>query len=195
MNRESHHCKTRKGPSSFWMQDPGIVFDKLNLKPGDAFLDLGCGIGDYSLEASKYVGDEGLVFSVDHNYKSVDVLKEEVSLQKIKNIHAFVEDATDSLSLLDNSIDLCFISTVLHSMDYDAVSARLIPELKRVLKNNGTLSIIECHKERKDFGPPEEYRISPEEVESLVASAGFKKKSLFDLGHNYLIQFGLEEDV
>lgn len=195
MNRERHECKKRKGPSSFWMHDSGIVFDELNLKSGDSFLDLGCGIGDYSLEASKYVGNEGSIFSIDHNDRSINVLKEEVVLQQIENIHTFVEDITESLSLLDNSIDLCLISTVLHILDYDALSKRLIPELKRVLKKNGTLSIIECHKERKDFGPPEECRISPGEVENLVSSVGFKKKSEFDLGYNYLVQFGFEEDV
>jgi len=42
-NRRSGAHRRIRGPSSFHMHDPEIVFDDLALKPGDVFLDLGCG--------------------------------------------------------------------------------------------------------------------------------------------------------
>ncbi|MBE0557030.1 MAG: ubiquinone/menaquinone biosynthesis methyltransferase UbiE, partial [Proteobacteria bacterium] len=44
------------GTSSFDLVDIAKVFSELNLKAGMAFLDVACGRGAYSLEASRYVG-------------------------------------------------------------------------------------------------------------------------------------------
>lgn len=44
-----NHCRQSlaagQGPSSYWMQDPAVVFEALRLEPGTVFLDLGCGTG------------------------------------------------------------------------------------------------------------------------------------------------------
>ena len=43
---------TEEAPSSFWIHGPEVVFDKIGLKSGDAFLYLGCGVGDYAIYAA-----------------------------------------------------------------------------------------------------------------------------------------------
>ncbi len=60
--------------SSFRMHDSKAVFDMLALKQGDCFLDLGCGPGDYSLEASVIVGDTGTVYALDSSNRMVETL-------------------------------------------------------------------------------------------------------------------------
>lgn len=42
-----------RGPSSFRMHDPRKVFNALALERGDVFLDLGCGPGEYAMEAAR----------------------------------------------------------------------------------------------------------------------------------------------
>ncbi|MDC7222224.1 MAG: methyltransferase domain-containing protein [Spirochaetales bacterium] len=188
-------CKTRKGPTSFWMQDPNRVFRELNLKRGESFLDLGCGIGDYSLEALKYVGQKGTVYSVDINERSLNFLKRERELRDLDNLFPMLGDATDSLDLEDGSVDSCLVSTVLHCMDKDTIAKQVMPELRRIIKKEGVLAILECNKERTDFGPPEHLRLSAEELEEMAAPYGFTRKGFINLGHNYLLRLSANEDL
>ncbi|MDC7220045.1 MAG: methyltransferase domain-containing protein [Spirochaetales bacterium] len=195
MNAIKHHyCQSRRGPSSFWMQEPHLIFGEIKLKRGDSFLDLGCGVGDYSLEALKYVGKKGKIFSLDKNEKALNLLKHETIIRRIENIHPLLEDVTAPLSLKENSVDACLTSTVLHCMDLKTISTKVFPQVKKVLKDGAILSIVECHKKRTNFGPPEGVRISPEELEELALPHGFTKTAYRDLGHNYLLQLAIKKD-
>ena len=180
---------TRRGRSSFWMQDQKLVFDALELKEGDSFLDLGCGPGDYSMRASEIVGDSGVVYALDRWRDVIDDLAEKARSRGSKNIRAIVSDITEHLPVDDESVDLCFISTVLHSLDLADVEKSLFGEIRRVLKPGGRVAIIECKKEEQPFGPPMSMRLSPEEIESSIVRYGFERTGLVDLGYNYMILF------
>ncbi|BDZ70845.1 class I SAM-dependent methyltransferase [Methanobacterium petrolearium] len=181
-----------RGPSSFWIQDPELVFGELNLQEGDHFLDIGCGTGDYSLYASKIIGNSGQVCALDIQDKLITNLKEKAHQEGLKNIVALISDIAHPLPVEDKSVDVCFISTVLHSVDLAKYGPMLFREVRRVLKPDGRLVIIECKKEDLSRGPPLNMRISPEELENLVEKHGFWKINQVDLGFNYLIQFGVK---
>ena len=179
----------RRGESSFWMHDPEVVFDALALRRGDSFLDMGCGPGDYSMKASEMVGDSGIVYSLDRWVEGIDELEEMAASQGIENIRAMASDITERLPIKDESVDLCFVSTVLHSLDLADVGEALFGEVRRVLKPGGRVAIIECKKEEQPFGPPLSMRLSPEEIESSITRYGFERAGLVDLGYNYMIIF------
>lgn len=179
----------RRGRSSFWMHDPELVFSSLCLKEGDSFLDMGCGPGDYSIRASEIVGDSGIVYALDRWEDVIDELAEKALSRGLKNIRAIVSDIKEHLPVDDESVDLCFISTVLHSLDLADVEKSLFSEIHRVLKPGGRVAIIECKKEAQPFGPPMSMRLSPEEIDGSMARYGFRKMDLFDLGYNYMILF------
>lgn len=175
------------------MQDPDIIFDELMLKQGDVFLDIGCGAGDYSIHASKIIGDSGKVYAVDRQEKSTAVLRERVEELGIKNIKVSASDITKTLPIKDRSIDVCLIATVLHALDFDKYKENIFKELMRVLKPSGRLAIIECGKKDLSFGPPEQMRLDAEQIEESAVKSGFKKIGFTDLGFNYLIQFQNEK--
>jgi ubiquinone/menaquinone biosynthesis C-methylase UbiE len=179
----------RRGRSSFWMHDPEVVFDALALKEGDCFLDMGCGPGDYAIRAAEIVGDSGTVYALDRWQDVIDDLAEKASYRGLKNINAIASDITKSLPIKDECVDVCFISTVLHSLDLADIESVLFGEIHRVLKPGGRVAIIECKKEEQHFGPPIHMRLSPEQIEDTVTQYGFKKIELVDLGYNYMIQF------
>ncbi len=190
--RGSHFFGDNKGPSSFSMQDPKLIFDELDLKPGQAFLDMGCGTGDYTIQASKMIGASGMVYALDMWEDLVTNLAEKADSNGLKNIKAMVADITDVLPIDDRSIDICFIATVLHGIELHKNKENLFSEINRVLKPKGRLSIVNCKKEEQPFGPPLHMRLSPEEMESIALEYGFEKINLVDLGYNYMIQFGVK---
>lgn len=189
-DRQGHENHGRgRGPSSFWMHDPEIVFGGLGLKEKDVFLDLGCGPGDYAIEASKIVGNSGAVYALDKWQYLVDGLMEEADSQGLKNIKAVVSDITGSLPIEDGCIDVCLLSTVLHIFNLSKIEKTIFGEIRRVLKPGGRVAIIECKKEEQPFGPPKNMRLSPKDIEDSIQKYGFKRLSLSDLGYNYMIQF------
>jgi len=171
------------------MHDPELVFSALALIEGDSFLDMGCGPGDYSILASEIVGDSGIVYALDRWQDVIDDLAEKVGYRGLGNIRAIVSDITKRLPVDDGSVDLCFISTVLHTLDLADVEKALFGEIHRVLKRGGRLAVIECKKEEQLFGPPLSMRLSPGQIEDSVTRYGFEKVGLVDLGFNYLIMF------
>lgn len=191
--KNKDNCQHKNAPSSYHMQDPDIIFDELMLKQGDVFLDIGCGAGDYSIHASKIIGDSGKVYAVDRQEKSTAVLRERVEELGIKNIKVSASDITKTLPIKDRSIDVCLIATVLHALDFDKYKENIFKELMRVLKPSGRLAIIECGKKDLSFGPPEQMRLDAEQIEESAVKSGFKKIGFTDLGFNYLIQFQNEK--
>jgi len=185
----SNKSKHKGKPTSFWMQDPETVFKELQLKKGDCFLDIGCGVGDYTVYASKNVGDSGVVYALDQAEKLINDLKLKAGTLGLNNIKAKVADITKQLPIEDNSVDACLIATVLHAIDFKTNGKTLFKEIYRVLKPSGRLITIDCKKEDDSFGPPMNMRLSPIEVETYAAQFGLHKVNFINLGFNYLIQF------
>lgn len=171
------------------MHDPELVFSALALIEGDSFLDMGCGPGDYSIRASEIIGDSGIVYALDRWQDVIDDLAEKARSRGFRNIRAVVSDISEHLPVDDESVDLCFISTVLHSLDLADVETSLFGEIRRVLKPGGRVAIIECKKEEQQFGPPMSMRLSPEEIQGSIIRYGFETMDLVDLGYNYMITF------
>ena len=186
MNDNIFEMKKRTGhATSFWMHDPKDIFDKLELNEGDVFLDLGCGIGDYSIYASKIVGDNGKIIAIDKVKANIDRLLDTIDTKHIKNISIFESDIRSELLIDDNTVDHCFISTVLHILDKDFDG--LFKEIRRVLKNGSKCSIIECKKKEFGFGPPLDMRLEPVEILKSASKYGFHQIDYLDLKYNYML--------
>lgn len=180
--------KHGKKPNSFDIIDSKLVFETLALKKGQTLLDLGCGIGKYSLHASKIIEDVGIIYAIDRQKDAIEELNEEIKKQNIKNIQAIVGNLNeDKLKFKNNSVDVCLIATVLHSLKKIDITA-LFNQLRPLIKPEGKLAIIEIKKEETSFGPPMAIRFSPEEIQVLAQKCGFTNCSVTDLGPFYLIE-------
>ncbi len=185
---DNHH-PTGRGPSSLWLHDPEALFHHLDLKPGDTFLDLGCGPGDYAIEAARRVGPAGRVYALDKSALMVHRLRGIGEVQGLGNIAVFLADLTGNLPIGDGCIDRCLICTVLHIFGQAGIGRVAFGEIRRVLKPNGRLAVIELKCEDRPFGPPLERRLAPQVVEAAVSRCGFERFSLVELKYTYMIQF------
>lgn len=189
MNSHDLVERQKKGVSSFALHDPKMIFREFKLKEGDLFLDLGCGAGDYAFYASRIVGVSGIVYALDKWPEVISVVTSKATSKGINNIKAMSCDITTSLPLKDNSIDVCLLATVLHIPDVTKNIKNLLKEIRRILKPEGRILVIEIKKEDMSFGPPMHMRLSPDDTESILSLNGFMKTGLTDLGYSYMIQF------
>jgi len=189
--QENHGRSGHKGhgPSSAWMHEPKMVLEHLPLKDGHVFVDLGCGAGDYTVEAAKIVGSSGNVYAFDRWQPLIESLSKTANALGLMNIVALTADITSPLPMQNNSVDVVFIATVLHIFELQKAGPSIFSEVFRMLKPEGHLAVVECKKEEQSFGPPKHMRNAPDEVEALAVSCGFKKIDYTDLGYNYMLQF------
>lgn len=193
-SKESHrdaHRHHGRGPSSYWMHDPHVVFGGFRLSPGETFLDLGCGPGDYAAKAAEIVGPGGKVIAVDASPAMISALAARAEQEGLVNLRTIVADITKPVALDDASVDVCFCSTVFHCFRLEEIGDAVFKEVRRILRTGGRMVVIECKKEALPFGPPLKMRLSAEEITAVAARTGFTTAGYRDLGYNYLVQFVL----
>lgn len=177
--------KHGRGVSSIFLHNRDQLIDNLNIKTGDKFLDLGCGAGDYSMALSEVVGETGKIYAVDINQHSLDALDEELKINKISNIETKIGDIMKKIPMSDSLVDHCLVSTVMHIYDLEIYGEKLFKEIKRVIKNNGILSIIEC----KKMNNHNKHRtIDKEKIKEVASYYGFKMLNYFEYEKTFLLQ-------
>ncbi len=178
------------GKSSFELIDASRLFDEIVLKKDSILLDLACGSGHYAIAASEIIGNEGFIYALDLWKEGIDTLQNIIFSKNIKNIQARVVDVSKQIPIEKNCVDVCLMATVLHDLIQDNTDDGTLKEIKRVLKPDGTLAIIEFKKIDGPPGPPIQIRLSPEELEKIVFSYGFIKQRIIEIGpFNYLAIF------
>jgi ubiquinone/menaquinone biosynthesis C-methylase UbiE len=181
---------TAAGKSSFDLIDVDKFFKELDLQNGIAFLDVACGRGAYCLAASQIVGENGNIFAVDLWEEGFEFLRAAAEEKGIGNINAFVSNAGEHIPVADHSIDVCLMATVLHDFVEDQIEKEVLDEIVRVIKPSGILSIMEFMKIDGPPGPPRRIRLSPEQVDDMLAPYGFTRELFADVGpYNYLMRF------
>ena len=140
------------------------ILENLNICAGQTILDAGCGNGYMAKKFSELVGKTGKIYALDPDKQSIANLKKEVEMT---NIEAFVGDITKPTRLKTASIDLVYLSTVFHIFSESQIGG-FVTEIKRILKPNARLAIVNIKKEDTSFGPPVEMRSSPEELKRKI---------------------------
>ena len=130
---------------------------------------------------SKKVGQSGKVYALDPDPESIEILRKET---QGTNIEALEGDITKPTPLHQASVDLLYISTVIHGFSIQNMKD-LIKEIKRILKKNAVLAIVEIEKKETSFGPPLAIRFSPEELKDLIP---FAPLNTIQVGEHFYMQ-------
>jgi ubiquinone/menaquinone biosynthesis C-methylase UbiE len=176
-NKKHHH----RGKSSENRLNKDIILRELNIRSGQTILDAGCGNGYMSKEYSKLLNNTGKVYALDPDKAAIEILKEET---QGTNIETIVGGITKRTQIEDASVDLIYLSTVFHGFSKDEIDG-FQKEVKRMLKPNAILAIVEIIKEETPFGPPLDIRFSPEELKKTIT---LNSKSLVEVGEYFYMQ-------
>lgn len=186
MGQERKHVHA--GKSSRDMLDANKVIGEIGVGRGDRFLDVGCGDGYFSIAASGFVGDSGMVYAVDIDERGISALKREIAHKGITNIGTYISDITRKIPLEDSSVDICFMANVLHGLVENREESGALREIARVAREEGLFVVVEFKKMNGPPGPPIEVRLTPEEVIGIAEQYGFRRIRSVEVGpYHYMV--------
>lgn len=152
-------------------QRPGEIIRELNLKEGAVVVDLGSGVGYFTLKLSRVVGKSGKVLPVDIKKFPLYVLRTRAVLERESNVDVILGEPDDPH--LPTGVDAVLVLNTYHEL---IRPAEVLDHLFRSLKPAGRLVIV-------DRGPsaghqtelePEDHAIASVKVEADLRRQGFE---------------------
>jgi ubiquinone/menaquinone biosynthesis C-methylase UbiE len=117
---------------------PVTILQGADNMPGKVVLEIGCGTGYFTIPAAQLIGDQGSLVAMDVLQGSVDLVLQKVQAATLKNVRVVKGDALNT-GLEAESFDTVLLFGVVPApmvpLDW------LLPEVHRVLKAKGTLSV------------------------------------------------------
>lgn len=181
---------TSAGLTSFNLLDKERLFSVLGLQAGMTMLDFGCGLGNYSIAASPYIGDKGRIVAVDPWEEGIETLEVRTGLAGCSNIQTSVCGAGQRLPLDNKSIDVCLLATVLHILVLEQMLDSCMEEILRVARPGCVFAAVEFFRKEGPPGPPLKWRLSHADLQKIFAGYNLTAAGYFEVGpHNYLSLF------
>ena len=120
------------------LMNPIKTLKGANIQPGQTVLEVGCGTGFFTIPAAELIGDDGCLVAMDPLSDYVKEVSKKVESAGLKNVRVVKRDALDA-KLDTASIDKVLLFGVI---PFPMLPLnRLLPEMHRVLKAEGTLAV------------------------------------------------------
>ena len=167
-------------------QKPHEVLTAMDLKPGEVIADIGAGSGYFTFRLARHVEAAGRVYAVDVSPDMIVHLNRRIRDLQLKNVVTILAAPDDPL-LADGSIDRFFICDTWHHI---GDHPRYLALLKKMLKPDGQVVMIDFKKEKTPVGPPMEMRIDRADLLREMGTNGFRLTAEHNfLPHQYFLVF------
>ena len=167
-------------------QKPQEVLTALDIKPGEIIADIGAGSGYFTFRLARHVSERGTVYAVDVSPDMVLHINRAIRDLKVTNVFSILAEPDDPL-LPVTSVDRFFFSDSWHHIENQT---KYLSLMKKMLKPNGEVVMIDFDKKETPVGPPLEMRIAREDLIKQMTSNGFRlaKEHTF-LPYQYFLIF------
>lgn len=155
---------------SGWRRDLNVWFDgegeevlrKIGVRRGQTVLDFGCGRGNYAIPAARIVGEEGRVYALDKNQRTLDELMQRAENEGLRNVKRIDMSGEVEIYLEDGSVDTVLLYDIFWYFPLtDERLPKLLSEVYRVIADDGLLSVYPKH-------------VNSEQLRDKIERAGFK---------------------
>ena len=155
-------------------EQPDRVVESLNIPRGATVVDLGAGVGYFSWRLANHVRPEGRVIAVDIQQGMLDRLRQNLDQRGIEDVEVILSEPDNPL-LPVGEVDLVLLVDVYHELAYPEA---MMEHVRRSLKPNGRVVIIEYRKEDPDVPISPLHKMTAEEVRSELEPMGFRMVEL-----------------
>jgi SAM-dependent methyltransferase len=150
-------------------EDCAMLLEALQLKPGQAVCDMGCGNGFYTLQLARIVGPEGRVLAVD-------IQPEMLHLLEARAIELIEGSAVDP-KLPDEELDLVLMVDVYHEFSHPE---QMLKAIRRSLKPSGRIALGEFRLEDPNVPIKLLHKMSKKQILREYQPNGFELIEQFD---------------
>ena len=121
-----------------WLMNPVRTLEGTYIEPGHHVLEIGCGTGFFTLPAAQLIGSQGRLVALDVLSDFIEVVRRKVTSENLTNVQVVKRDGLTT-GLDDASMDAVLLFGVIPFPTLPL--NRLLPEMHRVLKPEGTLAV------------------------------------------------------
>jgi len=149
---------------------------------GNVVGDLGCGgMGYFTLQAGKLVGDKGQVYAVDVVKTVLPSIETRAKLEGLNNIKTIWSnlEVLGATRIKESSLDFTLVINVLFQ---SKKQREILEEAIRLLRKNGKLVVVDWSTSRAPLGPAIKDRVPLEKIEAMAQSLNLKKEKTFEAG-------------
>lgn len=173
-----------------WMEFIGFVADKLEIKPNQNIMEVGCGPGGFLLP---FYEKGYAVTGLDYSESLINIC-----IEVMPNGHFEAGEAND-IPFDDEQFDVITCNSVCHYfLDYN-YAEKVLAEIARVLKPGGVGTVLDANDIEKEsefmqhrysrFGGKEEY----EKQNNMLPQMFYSKKWFLDTGEKYGLSGKIED--
>ena len=168
-----------------WLERPGRVTEEqperalgvIGVRPGQVVADVGAGSGYYTVRLARRVSPGGKVYATDIQPEMLALLEKRVAREGVSGVVPVLA-TTDDPRLPDAALDLVLMVDVYHEL---AKPQETLRRLKRTLKPQGRLVLIEFRKEDDAVPIRLEHKMSVAEAKLELEAEGFHLARVSDV--------------
>jgi len=148
----------------------------LEIPEGARIAELGAGTGYFTWRLAQQAGARGKVMAIDIQQDMLDLAAETVKRHDLTNVEYVLGGDTDP-KLPDRSLDMVFIG---HSYHEFAEPELIMAAVKRSLKPDGRLVVVEYAKENPEAPASSLHKMSFDEMRGEIEPMGFELSRILD---------------